>query len=113
MTEVNVGAAPDDGNGNVLRDAFIITNANFDEVAGDIEALGLGLNFSISVLDSRVGALESASATQSASISSINSSIMAINTLISNQNITINSMNAIIASQSAAIAELYQIIGNL
>lgn len=113
MTNINVGAAPDDGNGNVLRDAFIITNNNFSELSGDIEALGLGLNFSISVLDTRIGALESTSATQSASIASINGQIMAINTLISNQNITINSMNAIIASQSAAIAELYQIIGNL
>ena len=113
MTNINVGTVPDDGTGNVLRDAFIITNGNFSELLGDIEAVNLGLNFSISVLDTRVGALESTSATQSANITSINGQIMSINTLISNQNITISSMNAIIASQSAAIAELYQIIGNL
>ena len=113
MTHINVGTVPDDGTGNVLRDAFIITNSNFSGLSGDLEALGLGLNFSISQIDARVGILETASAAQTTDINSINASIAAINSLILNQNIAINSLNLIVASQSAAIAELYEIIGNL
>ena len=113
MTHINVGTVPDDGTGNVLRDAFIITNSNFSGLSGDLEALGLGLNFSISGLETRIETLESASAAQAIDMNSINSSISAINSLILNQNIAINSLNLIVASQSAAIAELYEIIGNL
>ncbi|CAB4153490.1 hypothetical protein UFOVP639_4 [uncultured Caudovirales phage] len=113
MTNINVGTVPDDGTGNVLRDAFIITNSNFSTISGEVEALGLGLNFSISQLDTRVGILETTSAAQAIDINSVNSSIAAINSLILNQNIAINSLNLIVASQSAAIAELYEIIGNL
>lgn len=113
MININVGTVPDDGTGNVLRDAFIITNSNFLTLADDIQALELGLNFSISGLETRIETLETASAAQAIDMNSINASISAINSLILNQNIAINSLNLIVASQSAAIANIYEILGNL
>lgn len=69
---INVGTIPDDGTGNILRDAFIKTNNNFSSVFADVDTLTARVNSVINTpQDARIKALEDNQLKIQSTISSI------------------------------------------